>query len=80
MRISCFSVFCLLVAGTISADEVSDSCLSCHRNALSLDSWTAEALDARLREIINSSGEHPVPLPELDDDQLRALAEALASG
>ncbi|HEY5622641.1 MAG TPA: hypothetical protein VIV14_02695 [Gammaproteobacteria bacterium] len=72
------AIFMLLSSTAAMTDEVSDSCLMCHRNTLSLESWTAEALEERLRELGTGVGQHPLPLPELDDEALRALAEALA--
>lgn len=65
-------------AATLLADETEDACRMCHRDALTLGSWEAEALAARLKDMRDGRAEHPVPLPELDDDALEALASALA--
>lgn len=76
-RLAGLVVGLLLAAGTF-ADPVADSCLACHKGAMSLKSWKADALAERLKEIKAGRVDHMVPLPDLTDEQLAALAAELA--
>lgn len=80
MRTWWFTIAVILGPAALSAQEVSNSCLVCHKDALSLRSWTVATLELRLRELVADPSAHPMPLPELDQDALRALATALADG
>jgi hypothetical protein len=64
-----------VVAG---ADALTDSCTVCHKDTLSLATWQAPALAARLTEMRDGRAQHVVPLPKLSDEELQALAAALA--
>ncbi len=65
-------------ATNASADDVAESCRACHRDALSLASWSAEALVRRIEDIRAGRVDHMVPMPDLSDERLRALAAELA--
>lgn len=68
---------CVVACGAF-ADDVADSCLACHKDGMSLKSWKADALATRLKEIKAGRVDHMVPLPDLTDEQLAALAKQLA--
>jgi hypothetical protein len=71
-------VLCSLPA-LASADEVADSCLFCHKDALTLTNMDPATIAARLRDFVAGRANHPVPIPPLDDAQIAALARALTA-
>lgn len=72
----------VIVAGGISpalpAQDMAESCVACHKGPLTLESWDAAELAERLRDIRDGRSNHVVPLPPLGDEDLEALASALA--
>jgi cytochrome c553 len=69
-------IACLLPA-LASADETADSCLFCHKDALSLKHLTAAQITARLKDFAAGRADHPTPIPALSDAQIEALAKTL---
>ena len=58
--------------------EVVDGCLACHRDELSLADKDRDELRERITAISSGQAEHLVPIPQLSDEDLTALVEALA--
>lgn len=69
----------LALTAAASADEVAETCIRCHKDALTLAGRPADELAARLRDMRDGRGEHIVAIPDLSDDELAALAEQLTS-
>jgi cytochrome c553 len=70
-------IACLLPAIAL-ADDAADSCLVCHKDALSLKHMTAAEIAARLKDFAGGRANHPAPIPGLSDAQIEALAKTLA--
>lgn len=68
----------LALAPLVAANETADGCKACHADALTLERWDASALTQRIREMRDGKAAHPVPIPQLSDADLEALASALA--
>lgn len=65
------------VARPTLEQSVVNGCLACHgRDPLRFDGRTSEELRAAIREMATQTG-HPVPIPSLSDEDLKALADAL---
>ena len=62
-----------------SADEVVDTCVACHKDALSLKGKQAPAIAARLKDMRDGRARHPVPLPNLTDSEIESLSRALTA-
>lgn len=62
----------------VLAEEAADSCRACHKDALTLENRTAADLEARIKDMRDGHADHVVPIPKLSDEELRALAAALA--
>jgi cytochrome c553 len=77
MKRTLLVVACLLPALTW-AEEPADSCLNCHKDALSLKHLKAAEIAARLKDFAAGRADHPVPIPALSDAQIEALAKTLA--
>lgn len=65
-------------ARTALDQSIVDSCLACHRGALSLEDKTSEDVATAIARIIAGELDHIAPIPELSDEDRRALARALA--
>jgi cytochrome c553 len=77
MKRTLLVVVCLLPA-LAWAEEPVDSCLFCHKDALSLKHLTAAEIAARLKDFAAGRADHPAPIPALSDAQIEALAKTLA--
>ena len=73
------AVAAFLIGSGACADEIEDSCRACHRGELALDEWEPGALAARLRAMREGEADHVVPIPALGDEEILALAKALAA-
>lgn len=69
----------ILTVGGAFADEIEDSCRACHRGDLALDAMSAADLAALIRSMRDGDAEHIVPMPVLSDEEIAALAAALAA-
>lgn len=58
--------------------EVVEGCLGCHRDSLSLAEAEVEALAEAIAAIIRNEANHIVPIAALSEEDLMALAKALA--
>lgn len=58
-------------------DAVADQCLTCHVGGLSLKGRDAAEVSAIIRAMADGDVPHPVPVPELSDAGVDALARQL---
>lgn len=77
-RPALIAVACSLMPFALVADELAESCASCHKDALSLESSDAAELAELIRDIRDGEVPHVVPIPPLTDDEIAELAKALA--
>ncbi len=56
---------------------VVEGCERCHRNALSLEQWSAIDLAELITQMIRGRVDHVVPIPALSEDEVEELAAAL---
>jgi hypothetical protein len=66
------------LAAALPAQEPADSCTACHKGDLTLEGWDVAELKARLVALRDGESDHVVPIPMLSDEELEALAAALA--
>jgi hypothetical protein len=78
MRYTLIAAVLYLLTAVVSADQTADSCTACHKASLSLESWQAADLEARVREFLDGRAQHVAPIPRLADEELEALVAALA--
>ena len=63
----------------VAQDGAADSCKVCHRDSLDLSERSGDELLEAISEIIDGDAAHPIPMPELSEEDLRALADALTN-
>jgi hypothetical protein len=59
--------------------SVVEGCLACHQGALGLEDRPVEDLTVIIADMAAGRVNHPVPIPALSDEDVAALAEALAA-
>lgn len=70
----------LILAPTLgAADAVTDACLACHKDALSLQGKDAGAIATRVKDMRDGRARHPAPIPKLTDAEIETLARALTA-
>lgn len=67
---------CLLGSAAF-CQEPAEACRVCHKDELSLQGWETAELAVLIRQMREGSAEHVVPIPDLTDEELEALAAAL---
>ena len=73
------AIACCLAPLGLAADETAETCVSCHKDALSLESSDPAELAGLIRDMRDGAIPHVVPVPPLSDDEIAALAEVLAA-
>ena len=56
-----------------------EACAACHKGPLSLATWEDGPLLARIVALASEPSSHPVPIPDLGDEDLAELAARLAA-
>jgi hypothetical protein len=78
MKRALLVAICSLPTFTAAAG-IADSCLVCHKDALTLERWDATSLKARIKDLTEGRAGHPVPIPPLSEAELDMLAQTLAA-
>ena len=79
MRWIAILMACSSMLPAVVAQETAESCTVCHRGPLSLGGRDVDELAATIEQMRDGVAEHPAPIPDLDAEQIQALAAALAT-
>ena len=74
-----FLALLILTPALAPADAVTDACLACHKDALSLQGKDASTMATRVKDMRDGRAPHPAPIPKLTDAEIETLARALTA-